>query len=175
MPSGGHGPDSNVPGSLQDIIRFIGPNAARYLTQISAQQAGPTGVGGDLPRNPFCRWHWAAFLATVPWLFYRKMYAGGLILVSAPVLLNLVVPGGLFLGWALFVALVAGLFARRWYLDHARRRVSEAHRIFPEERNRIAFLRHAGGVSIPGAVLGLAIEIATVTATLSGILNGNSG
>ena len=101
------------------------------------------------------------------------MYAGGLILVSAPVLLNLVVPGGLFLGWTLIIALVAGLFARQWYVDHARRRIREAHRNFPVNRDRIVFLRHAGGVSVPGAILGLTIEIATVTATLSGLLNGN--
>lgn len=181
MPSGGRpisragGPDSNFPGLPQDLVRFIGPNAADYLTRLSALQSGPTGVDAGLARKLLSRWHWPAFLATVPWLFYRKMYAGGLILVSAPVLLDLVVPGGLFLGWALFTALVAGLFARRWYLDHARRRISEAHRNFPEEPNRVAFLRHAGGVSVPGAILGLAIEIATVAATLSGVLNGGGG
>lgn len=124
--------------------------------------------------NLLSRWHWPAFVATVPWLFYRKMYAGGLILVSAPVLLNLVVPRGLFLGWTLVIALAAGLFARQWYVDHAGRRIREAHRNFPGSRNRVAFLRHAGGVSVPGAILGLTIEIATVTATLSGLLNGNN-
>lgn len=118
------------------------------------------------------RWHWPAFLVTVPWLFYRKLYAGGLILVTVPVVLNLVVPGGLFLGWALIAALVAGLFARRWYLDHARRQIVRAYRTFADEPSRNAFLRQAGGISIPGAILGLAIEVATVAATLSGLLNG---
>lgn len=169
------GPGTDEPPLLQDLVRFIGPNAAAYLPQARPFPPGPANAGNAFPRNPLSGWHWPAFLATVPWLFYRKMYAGGIILVSAPVLLNLVVPGGLFFGWALLIALVAGLFARRWYLDHARRRILDARGFFPDTRRRIAFLRRAGGVSVPGAILGSAIEIATVTATLSGILNGIGG
>lgn len=148
-------------GDLGDLVRYIGPNAASYICRSKAGSA--TGLA---------RWHWPAFLATVPWLFYRKMYAGGLILVSLPVLLDLVVPGGLFLGWTFVTGLAAGLFGKQWYLDHAKRRVRDARRLYPAGPHRSAFLRHAGGTSIPGAVLGCTIEIATVTATLSGLLDG---
>jgi len=150
-------------GELRDLVRYIGPNAASYISRPMA------GSATGLPR-----WHWPAFLATVPWLFYRKMYAGGLILVSLPVLLDLVVPGGLFLGWTFVIGLAAGLFGRQWYLDHAKRRILDACRIYPAGPHRNAFLRHTGGISIPGAVLGCTIEIATVTATLSGLLDGKS-
>jgi hypothetical protein len=160
---------------LRDLVRFIGPNAASYLPHARRFLAGTVDAKNAFLHNPLFSWHWPAFLATVPWLFYRKMYAGGIVLVSAPVVLNLIVPGGLFLGWALLIALVAGLFGRRWYLDHARRRISDAHRTFPDGQHKVAFLRQTGGVSVPGAILGSTIECATVTATLSGILNGIGG
>lgn len=153
-------------GESPDLVRFIGPNAAFYLARPAAAHA--------VDRRWLARWHWPAFLVTVPWLFYRKMYAGGLVLVSLPVLLDLIVPGGLFFGWTLVIGLTAGLFGKQWYLDHANRRILEAHRNFPAGPHRNGFLRHAGGVSIAGAILGFAIELATVTATLSGLLHGKT-
>lgn len=158
-------PRSGSPGALHDLVRFIGPNAASYI-------ARPT-TRGALPWSWLARWHWPACLVTVPWLFYRKMYAGGLILVALPVVLGLIVPGGLFFGWTLVIGLVAGLFGRQWYLDHAARRIADTRRNFRAGAYRNAFLRHAGGVSIPGAILGCAIEVASAMATLSGLLQGN--
>lgn len=159
-------PPTGSSGALHDLVRFIGPNAASYIAR-SATRRTP-------PWSWLDRWHWPACLVTVPWLFYRKMYAGGLILVALPVLLGLVVPGGLFLGWTLVIAIVAGLFGKQWYLDHATRRIEDALQNFPAGAPRNAFLRHAGGVSIPGAVLGCAIEAASAMATLSGLLQGNA-
>jgi len=155
---------------LRDFVRFIGPNASSYILHASGERFGAVRQRRYIPR-----WHWSAFLLTVPWLFYRKMYAGGLILVSAPVLLDLVVPHGLFFGWTLIVSTVAGLFGHRWYLDHVVRRIRDAREKFPLEQDRTAFLRRAGGVSLAGAAFGAAIEVATVSATLSGLLTGAAG
>lgn len=159
-------PQIRSPGALHDLIRFVGPNAASYIARSTTRRA--------LPWSLLDRWHWPACLVTVPWMFYRKLYAGGLILVALPVLLGLVVPGGLFLGWTVVIGLVAGLCGKQWYLDHAARRIENARQNFQAGAPRNAFLRHAGGVSIPGAILGCAIEAASAMATLSGLLQGNT-
>ncbi|MGH6618437.1 MAG: DUF2628 domain-containing protein [Alphaproteobacteria bacterium] len=118
-------------------------------------------------------WSWAAFLVTVPWLFYRKMYSGGIILVALPVFLDHILPGSLFLGSGLLVAAAAGLCGKSWYVEHAVRRLAKARRIHQDWRPREAYLARARGVSLPAAIFGVLIQIVTAMVVVMGLLPPN--
>ena len=145
-----------------DILHFVGPRSAAYAGAFAAEATGSSSSFGG--------WHWPAFLWTVPWMFYRKMYSGGVILVVLPVFLDHILPGALFLGSGILIALVCGLFARSWYAEHATRRIAKAYREFGDPNIRQAYIEHAGGVSIAGAVFGFLTQIATISVIILDIL-----
>lgn len=103
-------------------------------------------------------------------MFYRKMYSGGVILIVLPVFLDHILPGALFLGSGLLIAVACGLFAKSWYAEHAARRIAKAHRDFEDQHTRQAYIEHAGGVSVAGAVFGFLTQIATISVIILDIL-----
>ncbi len=103
-------------------------------------------------------------------MFYRKMYSGGVILIVLPVFLDHILPGALFLGSGLLIAFVCGLFAKSWYAEHAARRIAKAYREFEDPLTRRAYIEHAGGVSVAGAVFGFLTQIATISVVILDIL-----
>ena len=129
----------------------------RLLCRHPPRYCGPAAT--RLPLVP--SWNWAAFLATVPWLFYRKMYSGGIILVAMPVFLDHILPGALFLGSGLLVAVVAGLCGKSWYIEHAVRRIAKARRSHPSPPGRAAYLARARGVSPSAGIFGALIQAVT--------------
>jgi hypothetical protein len=132
---------------------------------------GKAGAARRLPLRP--SWSWAAFLATVPWLFYRKMYLGGIILVTLPVFLDHILPGSLFLGSGLLIAVTAGLCGKSWYVEHAVHRLSKARRDYRDWHMREAFLARAKGVSLPAGIFGALIQIVTALVVVMGLLPPN--
>lgn len=122
-------------------------------------------------RLPFVlSWHWPAFLLTVPWMFYRKMYSGGLILVAMPVFLDHILPGSLFLGSGLLIALTGGLCGKSWYLEHAVRRIAKAQRGHPDAHARAAYLERARGVSLAAGIFGVLIQVVSITVIVLDLL-----
>lgn len=125
-------------------------------------------------RLPFApSWSWAAFFITVPWLFYRKMYSGGIILVALPVFLDHILPGSLFLGSGFVIAITAGLCGKSWYVEHAIRRLAKARRIHQDSQSRDAYLARARGVSLPAGIFGVLIQIVTAMVVVMGLLPPN--
>jgi hypothetical protein len=118
-------------------------------------------------------WNWAAFCLTVPWLFYRKMYLGGIILVALPVFLDHILPGSLFLGSGLMIAMTAGVCGNSWYVEHAVRRLTKARRAYPDGQMREAFLARARGVSVSAGVFGILIQVVTATVVVMDLLPPN--
>lgn len=157
-------------GSREEMLRFVGPRAAAYVGGFphSPPQDKTTNLTGSRTRRG--QWHWPAFLWTVPWMFYRKMYSGGIILIVLPVFLDHILPGALFLGSGLLIAVACGLFAKTWYVEHAARRIAKAYREFEDPRTRQAYIDHAGGVSVAGAVFGLLTQIATISVIILDIM-----
>ena len=140
------GADQGLP-SAQAIHQFAAPNVKSFLrhyerTQARANAAAPGCVPGRLPFVP--SWHWPAFLVTVPWMFYRKMYSGGIILVALPVFLDHILPGSLFLGSGLAIAVTAGICGKTWYLEHAVRRMAKARRAHDTDGAREGAVRIRG-------------------------------
>lgn len=156
--------------SREDILNFVGPRSAVYAASFPdpLPQNSATTLTSSRPRVG--GWHWPAFLWTVPWMFYRKMYSGGVILIVLPVFLDHILPGALFLGSGVLIALACGLFAKSWYTEHAARRIAKAYREFEDPHIRRAYIEHAGGVSVAGAVFGLLTQIATISVIILDIL-----
>jgi hypothetical protein len=115
-------------------------------------------------------WHWPAFVVTVPWMFYRKMYSGGIILVALPVFLDHILPGSLFLGSGLLIAITAGVCGKFWYLEHAIRRIAKARHAHTGMDARAAYLERASGVSLSAGIFGALIQIVSATVIVMGLL-----
>lgn len=159
------GADQGLP-SAQAMQQFAALNAQSFLrhyerTQARMNAAAPGGAPGRLPFVP--SWHWPAFLVTVPWMFYRKMYSGGIILVALPVFLDHILPGSLFLGSGLAIAVTAGICGKSWYLEHAVRRMAKSRRAHDTDGARAAYLARASGVSLSAGIFGALIQIVTAT------------
>ena len=119
-------------------------------------------------------WLWPAFLVTVPWMFYRKMYSGGIILIALPIIFEHILPGALFLGSSIVIAIAAGAFGKSWYLDHALNRIEKARRAYSSDDGRLAYIAHAGNVSVAGAIFGLLTQAVTLTVLVIGLLPPNA-
>ena len=169
--------DTDVPedatessGSHREILHFVGPRAAAYTVVTPGIARQHEGTASRSSRAWSTGWHWPAFLWTVPWMFYRKMYSGGIILIVLPVFLDHILPGALFLGSGFLIAVACGLFARTWYAEHADRRIEKAYREFEDPDVRLAYIEHAGGVSVAGAVFGFLTQVATLSVVILDLL-----
>ena len=155
-----------------ELARFADRNPAIYRRHYERLlRRSPTCTDGRLPFSP--SWNWAAFFAAIPWLFYRKMYLGGIILVAMPVFLDHILPGSLFLGSGFLIAITAGFCGKSWYVEHALRRIAKARHDFKDGQMREAFLARARGVSLPAGIFGGLIQIVTVVVVLMGLLPPN--
>lgn len=155
------------------LADFIGRHAPIYLAHYrrTGSQRVPVTAPARETANPAISWHWAAFVLTIPWLFYRKMYLGGIVLVILPVLFDHIVPGSLFFGSGLMIAVCAGLYAKSWYLAHALSKIDRATERYSAMDRRLAYIRRAGGVSKPGAVFGALTQGITISLALRDLLH----
>ena len=148
---------------------FIGERSqAHYLKRFASfDQAQKIGM----------RWHWAAFLMTLPWMLYRGRYLDGLVyavagwsflhliialvlvMIESTVLLflpdtlhwpiRLLVGGGLYLAWCV---LTAG-WADAYYYRVARREISETLEDGLSPAQQIEHLKQEGATHWAGLLL----------------------
>lgn len=157
----------------ETMAAFIGPGAAHYLKHYAKiWNSGGRAIASAPVRHRRFRlsWHWPAFVLTVPWMFYRKMYTGAIILVALPVFLDHLLPGSLFLGSGLLVAITVGCCGKSWYLEHATNRFAKAEREFDDTTERTVYLRRAGGVSLSAGIFGVLIQVVTATVIVFNLL-----
>ena len=174
-----HSPAEAAPASMGTTVQepllaeFIGARAPIYLTHYRRTTGADKSAAAPNCGRPShaVSWHWAAFVLTIPWLFYRKMYLGGIVLVILPVLFDQIAPGSLFFGSGLMIAICTGLYAKSWYVAHALGKIGEATQRFSIADQRMAYIRHAGGVSIPGAVFGALTQGVTISLALRDLLH----
>lgn len=155
------------------MAAFIGPGAEGYLKHYEAMRTPDRSSSNESTgahRRFRLSWHWPAFILTVPWMFYRKMYTGGIILVALPILLDHLLPGSLFLGSGLLIAVIVGICGKTWYLEHAARRFAKAARDFSNIAERSVYLERAGGVSLSAGIFGALIQMVTATVIVLGLL-----
>ncbi len=134
----------------RELALFIGPNADRYLTALNLTDKGTNAHKTS--------WHWPALLVPYPWVFYRKLYVPGTLLLFALVALGLLFPNFPGVALGVFLALVAKSF----YIDFGLNKLKKADARGLEGPEREAYLKKAGGVSIPGAILGSAIMASAI-------------
>lgn len=134
--------------SWNELAAFMEPNAESFHGAWEATRAKNVEGRGGIAFG-FC---WPALLFGFAWFLYRKMWAFGLLLLVLPVALSFMFesPGGPI---GLMVAMA--MFGKSLYVQHALSRMDRAR-----EGGGAAVLA-AGGVSIPGAVIGGAIIAAS--------------
>lgn len=158
------------------LASFIGPGARSYLRHYERMQEKHQmpATGTHLRRAPLVlSWHWPAFALTIPWMFYRKMYTGGIILVALPVFLDHLLPGSLFLGSGLLIAIIVGLCGRSWYIEHAMNRFAKARRAFADDAAQSIYLKRASGASLAAGIFGALIQAVTATVVIFDLLPPN--
>jgi len=166
-------PQIEKPPQWAAMSAFIVRGAAPYLRHYEKIWRRRRAEAKPWPEEhlPFAlAWHWPAFVLTIPWMLYRKMYAGGIILVALPILLDHLLPGSLFLGSGALIAVTAGLCGKSWYLEHAARRLAKAQRLFTTESAQAAYLARASGVSLSAGIFGALVQIVTATVIVLDLL-----
>ena len=130
---------------LQDLATFFGAKADRFLKIYEKMRS----------RRGWIRGNSAAAALGFVWFFYRKMYLTGALLIVVPIVLAYVLPIG-DIGGGVGSSVLTGMYADRAYLAHAINRIRKARELDLHGEGRVAYLRHAGGASLPaGIVAGL--------------------
>ena len=144
--------NARAPVGEEDLRLYLGPNADAYL----AVRDRSRRLGQPITWS----WNWWGLLFPVPWLFYRKLWAIGAALIVLSVLLEALVGNGTKSG--LVVAALIGVLGMPLVLERAERKVREVDRLGLVSQASIDRLRKAGGVSVPGAVIGAALTLAAL-------------
>lgn len=129
----------------QDLILFIGSNQPYYLNQFHVMNVKSTKTS----------WNWCAFLFSVYWMAYRKMYKlAAIILVVVSILAMIPVIGTLV---AIGVSVAIGILGNYLYMTYVEEELRMARTL--ESSQAILYIHKKGGTSIGGmfAVMGIYI------------------
>lgn len=137
-----------------DLRLFIGPNAEDYIETW-------TRAGG----HPFVwSWNWWGFLFPIPWLFYRKLWNIGSLLILVPALIEAITGRGTEAG--LLLAMVIAALGKPLVLERGERKVRKVEALGLLSQDSAEMLRRAGGVSRAGAVYGAILLVTTLGLSL---------
>jgi hypothetical protein len=139
--------------SDEDLFRlFAGPNADKFIKSYRAQ----------VTKEYAFSLNWPVFFVPLPWLFYRKMFLIGILILMVPIILVTVFPA---LSGVSTAGMVGGLAvsANSIYVWAAIRKIEKIkiQNLVPIERD--ARIRTIGGTSKTGAAFG-ALIIAAIFA-----------
>lgn len=142
----------------QRLATFVGYNTDAYLQYYhDVYSAGWKAF--------FLHWHWAPCLFAVPWLFMRRRFGAGFVLLIAIAALGFLMPDGRGTAIALAgAALLCGFTGRPFYIWSALRAIEliEARRLWPVQRDEK--LRHRGALSMIGGFFGAVLWVAALAA-----------
>lgn len=135
------------------FVAFVGPNHEIYRRTLAKMRAKDPAL-----RKILLTWCWPAFLITIPWLLYRKLYSWAAGLIGAVIVISLVLPESSNSGM-LGIYMIMGMIAKPIYVQYALKRIEKLRGRTGSEEELEALVRKAGGVSIPGAVIGTLLFI----------------
>lgn len=143
-----------------DVATYIGPNAAQFRTVWDKQRSQILKKGSGITWS-FC---WPVFFLSFVWLFYRKQYLAGAVLIIVPVVLGMLFPtaSGAFGGIAIAIATMA----KSLYLQDAIPKIARIRATIPDEATREAALKATGGTSKPAGIISLIVFIGAILATI---------
>ena len=141
------------------VALYVGPNSDKYL----AMYAKMKEKDPDL-RSLAMGWCWPVFFVPIPWLLYRKQWGIAAAIIILPIVVAYLFPD-LAIGSGA-IGLVLAILAKSVYVKFAASRIRGilATETDPDLR-RIAIVQ-AGGVSVPGAIIGTVVLIAGIIVTL---------
>lgn len=140
----------------EDLRLYLGDNSDPYITLWDRIRASG---------HPFVwSWNWWGLLFPVPWLFYRKLWSIGATLVLLPVLLEAMIGFGSKAGLVM-AALVAAI-GKPLVIERAERKIRAVNALDLLSQESIGRLRLAGGVSLPGAVIGALLMFSSLSLAL---------
>jgi len=151
--------DQNKETELDDIFdeslyykTFFGKDAAYYEKIYKRMLSGESIIF-----NPY------AFLLSIFWLPYRKMYVELVVFVLGIGLLNnfiMLVMGFYPYVWTILMGVIfAGCYANVFYMKKAERTVRRAKESYHNTQDQLDFLENEGGVSFAGPAIVLAVII----------------
>lgn len=146
--------ESTYAPEVEMLRHFMGENAEKFLR-----------LRKDYGPRTYFSFNIAAFFAPLAWLFYRKMYAFGAVLLLAPIVLVLVFPALAEIPSIGLAGAIAAV-ANSAYLGFATKRVKklkdQAMNEGLSDDEFINLLESKGGVSVAGAVFGVMITLSLV-------------
>lgn len=132
---------------------FVGPNHELYERTLAKMRAKDPAL-----RKPPLTWCWPAFLVTIPWLLYRKLYGLAAGLIGGVIAISLILPDSSNTGMAACYTMI-GMLAKSTYVQHALKKIQKLRSRAASEEELETLVKMAGGVSIPGAVIGTILFI----------------
>jgi hypothetical protein len=139
------------------VRTFVGPNADQYLGKWRIMEA----------HNKAHSWNWAAFLLSIYWMAYRKMFQPALLAAGAVLLLvvvGMLMPPIAALTNLLVLGVAGGVGWRgnTLYRDHVGRSLARIEAVSPDPQARLTAAQSQGGVSWPAALALLAVWLVVV-------------
>lgn len=122
-----------------DVERLVGVKQEYYLPKFRQFKT----------LNKKTSWNWSAFLCTMWWFVYRKMYLYALCVWGINILVSAMTDGA----GMLLVNIAAGVFGNYIYMNYLEEQASQAKMMMPAEKE--SFLNKKSGVN-KGAVVALA-------------------
>ena len=144
---GNHEPMSSKDVSEEDLARFVGRNADKYLDRFRKfRKSGTDSFAAS--------WNWSAFFFSFWWLLYRKLYLWALVAVAI----------GLVPYVRLIVMIVFGILGNYLYYKQAKTKLLKLNALPGTDEDRVAAIARAGGVSTVPVVVAAVVVVAIIAA-----------
>lgn len=128
--------------------KMIGKNADYYLQKRSELIAKGSKIS----------WNWAAFLLSIYWMIYRKLYLLGFVLLVVSMFFSYIIGGVLSIVVSCGISILAGLLGNYLYTEYANNCLNEAAEMDSERRD--AYIAEKGGTNLGLALLVGALAVA---------------
>ena len=127
----------------EEIRRFIGANYDFYLKKFKVQEVSESNL----------TWNWPAFLVSVYWFAYRKLYVHAAIMVAITIVLGFLGGFGTLIGLGL--SFYVGLNSNAFYRNYVQSNIDEVKELGDEDRQK--HYNAKGGTSTLAVIITLSI------------------
>lgn len=138
---------------------FVGPNAYKYLATYARMKAKDPDL-----RRLVAGWCWPVFFVPLPWLLYRKQWGLAALLVILPIVVAYLFPTLTVAPFAVGVAFA--VLAKSLYIRSAATKIRAIAATEDNPDLLRARVMRAGGISMPGAIIGTIIMLVGVVAQI---------
>jgi hypothetical protein len=134
----------------EELRAFVGLHGRYYLSRWRRMD-NATGVRAIL------NWNWPAFMFSVGWFGFRKMFVPALVLAailgcSAMTIVSQQISLAPCIALCTIYFSIGGMFGNHFYRKHADRRIERVRKMYSDERSLQSSLARIGGTSAVGAI-----------------------